>query len=174
MNHWYPFNIIPLFKRYLVDNIDWFETALDDFEDDYLIIDCPGQIELYTHFPIMKNIVSKLQRLGYSVCGVYLLDSQFVEDTTKFFAGVMSAMSAMIQLEIPHINVMTKMDLLGPKADDPALDRFFEVDGTLLVEDANAMTKPKFHLLNQAIVRLVSSLHVFFIDCFYMEAYTHF
>ncbi len=128
---------------------------MDDFDDDYLIIDCPGQIELYTHFPIMKNIVAKLQRLGYSVCGVYLLDSQFVEDTTKFFAGVMSAMAAMIQLEIPHINVMTKMDLLGPKADDPALDRFFEVDGTLLVDDANAMTKPKFHQLNEAIVRLV-------------------
>lgn len=62
----------------------------------------------------MKKIVSTLTRLGYMVCGVYLLDSQFVEDTPKFFAGVMSAMAAMIQLEIPHINVLTKMDLLGP------------------------------------------------------------
>lgn len=37
-------------------------------------------------------------------------------DTPKFFAGVMSAMSAMLQLGIPHINVLTKMDLLGKKA----------------------------------------------------------
>ena len=98
--------------RYLIENIDWFEEELQDFEDDYLIIDCPGQIELYTHFPIMKSIVDILNRLNYRVCGVFLLDSQFIEDTTKFFAGIMAAMSAMVQLEIPHINVMTKMDLV--------------------------------------------------------------
>jgi hypothetical protein len=50
--------------------------------------------------------------MDYRVCGVYLLDSQFVLDTSKFFAGVMSAMSSMLQLGIPHINVMTKMDLI--------------------------------------------------------------
>lgn len=47
---------------------------------------------------------------------------QFVEDKSKFFAGVMSAMSAMINLEIPHINVMSKMDLL-PKMKARELER---------------------------------------------------
>jgi hypothetical protein len=42
-----------------------------------------------------------------------MLESQFVVDTSKFCAGVLSAMSAMISLEIPHINVMSKMDLMG-------------------------------------------------------------
>ncbi len=40
-----------------------------DYDDDYLIIDCPGQIELYSHFTIMKDLVSFLQRAGYQVCG---------------------------------------------------------------------------------------------------------
>lgn len=57
-----------------------------------------GQIELYTHSNIMRQLVECLHRLGYRVCGVYLLDSQFVQDSAKFFAGVMSAMSAMLQL----------------------------------------------------------------------------
>lgn len=104
--------------------MDWFQEALDDFDDDYLIIDCPGQIELYTHFGVMKRIVTELQRMGYNVCGVYLLDSQFVQDVPKFFSGVMSAMAAMVQLEIPHVNVLTKMDLLGPHADAPELERY--------------------------------------------------
>lgn len=72
----------------------------------------------------MKTLVDNLQRLGYKTCGVYLLDSQFVEDTSKFFSGVMSAMSAMIQMEIPHINVMTKIDLLGKRAESEELERF--------------------------------------------------
>lgn len=65
--------------EYLVDNLDWFFDNLGDFTDDYLIIDCPGQIELYTHIPIMRRLVDELQRIGYRVCGVYLLDSQFIQ-----------------------------------------------------------------------------------------------
>lgn len=35
-----------------------------------------------------------------------------MEDKAKFFAGVMSAMSCMVSLECPHINVLSKMDLV--------------------------------------------------------------
>ena len=51
----------------------------------------------------------------------------FCIDTPKFFAGVMTAMSAMLQLGIPHINVMTKMDLLGKKKYTKLIDRFDNV-----------------------------------------------
>lgn len=63
------------------------------------------------------------------MCGVFLIDSQFVVDCSKFFAGVLTALSAMIQLEIPHINVMSKMDLLNKKQ-MKQVDRwaFFPVD----------------------------------------------
>jgi GTPase SAR1 family protein len=40
--------------EHLVENISWLEEKIDDFSDDYLIIDCPGQIELYSHLPVMK------------------------------------------------------------------------------------------------------------------------
>lgn len=43
---------------------------------------------------------------------MYLLDSQFLDDPTKYFSGVLAALSAMVNLEIPHVNVMTKMDLV--------------------------------------------------------------
>ncbi len=39
----------------------------------------------------------------------------------------MTAMSAMLQLGIPHINVMTKMDLLGKKKYTKLIDRFDNV-----------------------------------------------
>ncbi|KAL2916358.1 hypothetical protein HK105_204114 [Polyrhizophydium stewartii] len=146
--------------EFLIENLDWFEEELQDYEDDYLVIDCPGQIELYTHFTIMRQIVEMLQRLNYRVCGVYILDSQFIEDTSKFFAGVMSAMSAMLQLEIPHINVMSKMDLVGTTKKQSELDRFFDVDTSLLLEDANKETRSKFHDLNRALVRLIDEYNM--------------
>ncbi|KAF7724753.1 ATP binding protein [Apophysomyces ossiformis] len=98
--------------EFLLNNVDWLEEEIGNYDDDYLIIDCPGQIELYTHFPIMRRICETLQRWNMTVCGVYCLESQFIEDKYKYFSGVLSAMSAMVNLEIPHVNVMTKMDLV--------------------------------------------------------------
>ncbi|KAI9325040.1 GPN-loop GTPase [Zopfochytrium polystomum] len=146
--------------EYLINNIDWLEDQIENFEDDYLIIDCPGQIELYTHFTIMRRLVETMARNGYRVCGVYLLDSQFIEDRAKFFAGVMSAMSAMIQLEVPHINVLTKMDLLGKRQDSAEMERFFDPDPTLLEEEANKTTQTKLHALNRAIVQLIDEFNM--------------
>lgn len=143
------------FARYLMQNMDWLEEELGGYEDDYLIIDCPGtspcswpgaplkkpilgQIELYTHHPFLPSLVKQLNRLGLRVCALYLLESQFMEDKYKFFrcvslgdarrlclkpaiySGVLSAMSAMVNLEIPWINIMSKMDLVTVNPDDPA------------------------------------------------------
>lgn len=95
-----------------MNNLDWLEEEIGNYDDDYLIFDCPGQIELYTHFPIMRRICESLRLWNMSICGVYCLESQFMEDKSKYFSGVLSAMSAMVNLEIPHVNVMTKMDLV--------------------------------------------------------------
>lgn len=35
-----------------------------------------------------------------------------MEDPAKYFSGVLSAMSCMVGLEVPCVNVMSKMDLV--------------------------------------------------------------
>lgn len=78
-----------------------------------LIIDCPGQIELYTHIPILPRLAKLLTtNMNINLVACYLLESQFMEDTAKYFSGVLSAMSCMIGLEVPFVNVMSKMDLV--------------------------------------------------------------
>ncbi|KAM3579786.1 hypothetical protein VKS41_007867 [Umbelopsis sp. WA50703] len=175
--------------EFLLNNMDWLEEELGDYEDDYLIFDCPGQIELYTHFPIMRRICEALQRWNFAVCGVYCLESQFIEDKSKYFSGVLSAMSAMINMEIPHINVMTKMDLVeGDYGNQAAadqedskdnkdsrntrarrsarsktkkeLERYFDPDPLLLIEDVNNSTSSRFHALNQSIVQLIDDYNM--------------
>ena len=64
----------------------------------------------------MKQVVDQLQKWNFRLCAVFLLDSQFLIETSKFFAGAMTALSAMVTLELPHINVLSKMDLLDKKA----------------------------------------------------------
>ncbi|KAL6061071.1 GPN-loop GTPase 3 [Balamuthia mandrillaris] len=147
--------------EYLVQNIDWLEEEIGDYGDDYIIIDCPGQIELYTHHGAMKDVIHELQRLGYSMCAVYLVDSNFMVEPSKFFSGVLMCLSAMYQLELPHLNVLTKMDLYheqnkGSQYNDE-LAKYVDPDIPALVEELHEDTGDKFRSLNEALGSLIDT-----------------
>ncbi|KAI0189779.1 GPN-loop GTPase [Xylaria flabelliformis] len=125
--------------EFLMENLDFLTDALDSLTEEYLIIfDMPGQIELYTHVPILPALVRFLTRTGsldIRLCAAYLLEATFVVDRAKFFAGTLSAMSAMIMLEVPHINILSKMDLVKDQVRRKDLKRFINPDSGLLDDD---------------------------------------
>jgi len=51
----------------LEQNMEWLEEGLKELGDSYVLFDCPGQVELYTHHGALRNIFFKLQKLGYRV-----------------------------------------------------------------------------------------------------------
>lgn len=142
--------------EYLLNNLDWLDEEIGDCNDEYLIFDCPGQIELYTHIPVLPTIVRHLQnQLNFNLCATYLLEAPFVIDTSKFFSGALSAMSAMILLELPHINILSKLDLVKDSHNKKTLKKFLNPDPLLLTDKVNEETNPRFHKLNEAIANLV-------------------
>ncbi|RMJ22887.1 ATP binding protein [Aspergillus sp. HF37] len=163
--------------EFLLQNLDFLHEALDPLSEEYLIIfDMPGQIELYTHIPLLPSLVQFLSRAGplnISLCAAYLLESSFVVDKAKFFAGTLSAMSAMVMLEMPHVNVLSKMDQVREMVSRKELKRFANVDVQSLQEagddadqdegmaeggpaDKNAvMSGGSFKQLNRAVAQLI-------------------
>lgn len=125
--------------EFLMENLDWLTEALDSLTEDYLIIfDMPGQIELYTHIPILPTLMKFLSQPGaldIRMAAVYLLEATFVVDRAKFFAGTLSAMSAMLMLEVPHINVLSKMDLIKGQIKKRDFKNFLTPDVALLDDD---------------------------------------
>lgn len=125
--------------EFLMENLDFLTEALESLSEEYLIIfDMPGQIELYTHIPILPSLVRFLTRSGaldIRLCAAYLLEATFVVDRAKYFAGTLSAMSAMILLEVPHINILSKMDLVKGQMRKKDIKRFVTPDTTLLDDD---------------------------------------
>lgn len=138
----------------------------------------PGQIELYTHIPILPTLIKHLTRAGslnINLCATYLLESTFVVDRAKYFAGTLSAMSAMILLELPHVNILSKMDLLKGSMAKRELKRFIDPDASLMDEEgggehaaistnetstdpttaANKMGGSSFAALNRAVAQLI-------------------
>jgi GTPase SAR1 family protein len=102
--------------EYMLENSDWLHDELDQFGDDeYLLLDCPGQLELYTHVPIMRRILDSMKEWGYdgTMVSVFCVDAAFLVDASKFLSGSLLSLSAMIALELPHVNVLTKLQNYG-------------------------------------------------------------
>lgn len=142
--------------EYLLKNLDWLDEEIGDYNDEYLIFDCPGQIELYTHIPVLPNVIRHLQQqLNFSLCATYLMEAPFIIDNSKYFSGSLCAMSAMILLELPHINILSKLDLIKDDYNRKKLKRFLNPDPMLLADATKSDTNPKFRKLTQSIANLV-------------------
>lgn len=142
--------------EYLLENTDWLADQIGDYDDDYLLIDCPGQIEIFSHVNVMRRFVDQLRTWGYSVCGVWLLDSHFVTDPGKFISGSLACLSAMVQLEIPHVNLLSKCDLLKKEKNGQGwenLQKFLDGDIESLIEELPDIGNSR---LNKAIGGLLA------------------
>lgn len=55
--------------EYLEENLeDWLGEELESFgDDDYIVFDCPGQIELYTNSNVFRAFTQFLQSNGWNV-----------------------------------------------------------------------------------------------------------
>eukprot|EP01069_Polyplicarium_translucidae_P007552 Polyplicarium_translucidae@DN3121_c0_g1_i10.p3 len=142
--------------EYLLDNLDWLEENLDYGDDTYVIFDCPGQVELYSHLPVMKCLVDELGRLDFRIAGVYCMDVSFMTDGAKFVAGSLAALSAMICLEIPHINILTKCDLV----EDEVIDSVLEKSPTELASDLHKALPKRYRAVNDALGALLQDYSV--------------
>jgi len=97
--------------EFLEENFDWLLDQLKSSAFNYFVFDCPGQVELYTHHRSMANIFNKLESLGYHLCTVHLIDSHYCSEPTKFISTLMLSLNTMLQMGLPHVNVLSKADL---------------------------------------------------------------
>jgi len=103
--------------EYLREHLDdWLKVKLKPFiEDDsyYVIFDMPGQIELYTHYDVVRDITDTLvNKWHFRLCAVNLVDAHHCTDASKYISVLMVSLSIMIRLELPHVNVLSKVDLI--------------------------------------------------------------
>ena len=101
--------------EHVAENLSWLVDVLSrpQFAGTYFLIDCPGQIELYTHNDSIQRIVSCFDRkLHIRLVCVNLIDSVQCVSFDNFIAVVLVSLSTMIHFELPHINVLSKADLL--------------------------------------------------------------
>lgn len=95
--------------------IEMIETEIrSQGEDTYLIIDLPGQIELYTHGNAVPKLLSKLvKNLDLRLVAVQLIDAHYCTEPANFLSAALLGTTVMLKLELPTVNVLSKIDLLA-------------------------------------------------------------
>ncbi len=120
-------DIISLMKQYdlgpngaLIMANDLIATKIDKIQDeianvnpDYLIIDTPGQIELFAYRTSGPFLVENLD--AEEKVNIFLYDGSLITTAVNFVSIALLATSIKLRLKISTINLITKTDLIGAK-----------------------------------------------------------
>ncbi|MHA1167776.1 MAG: ATP/GTP-binding protein [Candidatus Hodarchaeales archaeon] len=94
------------------------KEEIDDMGADAVLIDTPGQLEVFVHRSSGPIIVDQFK--DETAAGLFLFDSSLmVNKATNWISLSLLAFSTMFRLNIPMIHALTKVDLIG----DDQLDR---------------------------------------------------
>ena len=159
---------------YALESLD--ESGIDQFvekvdtlvkEQNYLIFDCPGQVELFTHHNSLFKIFKKLVKYkSLRLCVISLVDSIFLTSPSQYISILLLSLRAMLQLDLPHINVISKIDMLRNYGDLPfRLDYYTEVQDLRyltphLEKESNTILGKNYVRLTEMIGELVEDFNL--------------
>ena len=100
----------------IASKIDDIQNEVNRVNPDYLIVDTPGQIELFAYRSsgpfLVENIAAEEKT------NIFLFDGALITSPVNFVSIALLATSIRLRLNVPTINVLTKTDLIGAKLKD--------------------------------------------------------
>jgi hypothetical protein len=92
-------------------NLEDIKKSIQSFKSDYILVDTPGQLELFVFRESGKYTVDYLNPEKSIIC--YLLDPALAKTASGFASQILLAITTNFRLNKPQINVLTKSDMLS-------------------------------------------------------------
>ncbi|MEX0656876.1 MAG: ATP/GTP-binding protein [Nitrosopumilaceae archaeon] len=100
----------------IASKIDELQNEIDRINPDYLLVDTPGQIELFAYRTSGPFFIQNLR--SEEKANIFLFDGSLITSPINFVSVSLLATSIKLRLNIPTVNVLTKSDLIGEKLKD--------------------------------------------------------
>jgi GTPase SAR1 family protein len=97
----------------ILANIEDLKEEVWSYKSNYVIIDTPGQMELFAFRQTGPLVLRALIGDAKSV-GVFLLDSTFATQPSNLLSALLLAASTHVRVRIPMVCALSKIDLLEP------------------------------------------------------------
>ena len=107
----------------IATKIDEIQKEADTINPDYLIIDTPGQIELFAYRESGPFFIQNFD--AEEKMNLFLFDGTMVSSASNFVSLMLLSTSIRLRLGLPTVNVITKTDLIQEK-----LERVLSWSGT--------------------------------------------
>lgn len=104
----------------LATEIDKIRGGIEDLSSDIVLVDTPGQMELFAFRSSGPYIAHGLTNDPRSI--VYLFDAAFSSNPLNFVSNLFLAAAVFNRFLLPQIHVLSKVDLLPPEQIDAILD----------------------------------------------------
>jgi GTPase SAR1 family protein len=100
----------------IASKIDEIRNEVERVNPDYLLVDTPGQIELFAYRSSGGFIIENLTR-EEKIC-IFLFDGSLITTPINFVSIALLASSIRLRLQTPTVNIVTKTDIIGSKLKD--------------------------------------------------------
>lgn len=97
----------------IASKLDELQEEVDKINPDYLIVDTPGQIELFAYRTSGPYFVNNF--MADQKSALFLYDGVLVTTAVNFVSMALLATSIRLRMGMPTINVLTKTDLIADK-----------------------------------------------------------
>ena len=97
----------------IATKIDDIQKEADTINPDYLIVDTPGQIELFAYRQSGPFFVNEF--IAEEKMNLFLFDGTMVSTPNNFVSLTLLSTSIRLRLGLPTVNVITKTDLIQEK-----------------------------------------------------------
>ncbi len=122
-------------------NIHKLTAVLNGYKTKYVLIDTPGQLELFAFRESSNIIVNALGKERSMIA--YLSDPMLCRRPNGFVSSMMLAALVQFRLQLPMINLLSKIDTLSEEETQRMIDWFENPDalyGDFLDEDSDPQT----------------------------------
>jgi GTPase SAR1 family protein len=144
---------------FILSNINWLDSKLSEHSRDLIIIDCPGQIELFTQHEVLRLILNHIEsKHSCKMVVLNLIDSFICASPSNFIAASLVSLSVMTHLELPHLNILSKIDRLQDFYSDLQFSLEFYTDLsqlTMMVSQEERNFNPKMAKISEKLAEVV-------------------
>lgn len=111
-----PNGAVVMANDLIASKIEDIKEEIDKVNPDYLIVDTPGQIELFAYRSSGRYVVENIS--SEEKTNIFLFDGALITTPVNFVSIALLATSIRLRLNLPAINVITKTDLISSKLQD--------------------------------------------------------
>ena len=127
------------------------KDSINSFDTNYVLIDTPGQLELFVFRQSGKFIIDFLDK-NHSIIA-YLIDYSLANNASGFISQLLLSLNANFRLKKPHINILSKSDLL--KEEDKEKIKFWSNDINTLNNYIEKENPSIYREMNEKILNLL-------------------